>query len=131
MIVSIQDLREKAKGDVVTIPGFADGEFLEVRIKRPSLMEMVVAGKIPNPLLASASKLFKDGVNDVLKTSKNDGVEFKEFAETIHCVVKESLVEPSYEELKENEIELNDMQLLYIYNYVVDGVDRLRSFRNQ
>lgn len=131
-ITSIAELREIAGGIEVDIPGFSVNEVLTFKIKRPSLLEMAATEKIPNPLLNTAAQLFRGGTKEQIDDMKKDaGEEFKAFAETVRCVVEAALVQPTYKDLNDNNIELTDVQLLYIYNFVQSGVDQLKSFRKE
>lgn len=130
-VSTISQIRDSAVGVEVDVPGFTPDNTLTFKLKRPSLLEMSANGKIPNPLMATAAKLFKDGAVKTINDTKEDGSNFKGLSETMHCIVKEALVEPTYEDLQNNGIELTDVQMLYIYNYVVDGVNQLRGFRTK
>ena len=44
-------------------------------------------------------------------------------------ICEESFVEPTYNELKSNGIQLTDEQQLFIFSYAQRGVDALKSFR--
>lgn len=125
-VTSMTGLRDAAGGVEVSVPGFTSGEIITLKIKRPSLIEMAAQGRIPNPLMSTAAQLFKSGAKKEIN-EMSDGDKFKELAEAIHCVVKAALVEPSYEELTNNGVELTDVQLLYIYDYVQTGIDQLKS----
>ena len=127
-VTTLAEITEKGSGVEIGVPGFVSGEYLTMKIKRPSLMEMAVHGKIPNTLMATAASLFKSGASECVdKFKDDDGKAFSDFSEAVHCVVKAAMVEPTYDELKERGIELTDVQLLYIYNYIQDGVDKLKG----
>lgn len=127
-VTTLAEFTEKGNGVEIGVPGFVSGETITMKIKRPSLMEMAVHGKIPNTLMATAASLFKSGTSECIdKLKDDDGKAFADFSEAVHCVVKAALVEPTYDELKERGIELTDVQLLYIYNYIQDGVDKLKG----
>ena len=127
MTTTLAEITEKGNGVEIGVPGFVSGEYITMKIKRPSLMEMAVHGKIPNTLMATAASLFKSGTAECIdKLKDDDGKAFSDFSEAVHCV-KAALVEPTYDELKERGIELTDVQLLYIYNYIQDGVDKLKG----
>ena len=64
MVTKIEDLKKYAEGVEVGIPGFDAGEVITFKLKRPSLIDMARNGKIPNPLMDTAVKLFKDGLSD-------------------------------------------------------------------
>jgi hypothetical protein len=123
----------KAKGGAgidVELPGFRAGETVTFTLRRPSIMDMAAQGKLPNTLLATAARLFKDGTGAIIdKLKADDGSDFRETSEVFRAVAKAALVAPTFDELEEAGIPLSDVQLIYIYNYVIDGEDRLRTFR--
>lgn len=128
-ITSVSELKNKAVIEL-TLPGYTVGDDITVGVRRPSIMDLAATGKIPNPLMAAASKLFKDGALDTITTKlKDDGKDMKEFAEVLHCVAKAALVQPTYDQLEEAGIPLTDVQLMMIYDFVLDGVDRYSTFR--
>lgn len=57
-VTTIDDLRRYAKGSLVKLPSFAAGQPFVARLKRPSMMELVKNGEIPNELLTRANELF-------------------------------------------------------------------------
>ena len=126
MVTKIKDLKKYAGGSEVELPGFIADEPFIAKLKRPSMMKLVEAGDIPNPLLNAAAKLFKDGVNQAV----NDGKNLKEISQVFCCVAKAALVEPTYEDLEAAGVGLTDAQLLYIYNFTQTGVDTLKVFRD-
>ena len=125
MVSKIEDLKKFAGGSEVELPGFVSDKPFNVILKRPSLLDMAQAGVIPNPLLGIAAELFREGVTK----SVSNGEKFKSMAQVLQCVAEMALVEPSYQELKEAGIQLTDMQLLHIYDYVQTGVNTLKLFR--
>ena len=124
-VTSMDEIKKYAEGAEVELPGFRDEETITVRLKRPSLLTLAESGKIPNPLLAAASELFCSGIKEDGKNS------IKELGELFQIIAKASLVSPSYDELTGAGVQLTDSQLLYIYNYVRNGVDSLRRFREK
>ena len=124
-VTGIEELKKLAQGEVVELPGFADGEPFVARLKRPSLMGMAAAGAIPNPLLGVAEDLFNG------KTPQNkDGGIFKDSADMFRLVAEHALVEPSYAALREIGLELTDMQMIAIFNYTQMGAKALERFRS-
>ena len=127
-VTSIDELKKMSSGELVELPGFVDGTSFVVRLKRPSLLIMAKTGKIPNGLLAQTNKLFTGGLNSVTKNSDDEML--TELYNILEIVCKESLVEPTYNELVENGIELTDQQLLAIFSYTQRGVKSLENFRS-
>lgn len=128
-ITSIEELKKVANGELVELPGFAEGVKFIARLKRPSMLAMAKSGKIPNSLLDSANKLFV-GVGNVVnnKSSNNDAL--TELYDIIEIICQESFVEPTYKELKDNGIELTDQQKLAVFTYTQRGVKSLENFRD-
>ncbi len=124
-VTSMDEIRKYAEGAEVELPGFKDGETITVCLRRPSLLSLAESGKIPNPLLAAASELFCSGIKEDGKSS------IKELGELFQIIAKASLVSPSYDEFAGAGVPLTDSQLLYIYNYVRNGVDSLSRFRKK
>lgn len=127
-ITNLEDFKRYGAGQEVTLPGFLPDAPITVRLRRISVMGLAQAGTIPNPLLSAAAKLFKDGLN---LESTNSGEQFKDMADVMAVIAKESLQEPTYAELEAAGVALTDTQLLYIYNFSQTGVDALKSFREQ
>ena len=127
-VTSMQKFKSYQDGCEVTLPGFVADEPICVKLKRVSMLAMAQAGRIPNALLTAAAELFKNGIN---LEKAQDGEDFKQIAETMTVIARESLVEPTYEELEEAGVGLTDTQLLYIYNFCQTGVDALKSFRKE
>lgn len=123
-ISTIQELLEVSQGEVVELPPFREGTKFVVKIKRPSMMNLVKTGKIPNSLVKSASKLFNGkGVDD--RNNQAMGQAFEVF----ETLCEAALVEPTYAEFKEAGIEFTDEQLMAIFNYTQRGVRALEPFR--
>lgn len=123
-ISTIPELLEVSQGEVVELPPFREGTKFVVKIKRPSMMNLVKTGKIPNSLVKSASKLFNGkGVDD--RNNQAMGQAFEVF----ETLCEAALVEPTYAEFKEAGIEFTDEQLMAIFNYTQRGVRALEPFR--
>jgi hypothetical protein len=128
VVTSFDDLRKYAQGAVVELPPFASGQPFVARLKRPSMMGMVKTGKIPNSLLTRANELFTSGAGG-LDPEENELM--AEMFDIFELMAKESLVSPSYDELKEIGLELTDDQLMFLFNYAQSGVKALESFRTE
>lgn len=130
-ITSVSEWRDRSQ-PLVDIQGFEPGEYLTVRLKSVSMLNLVKTGKIPNALLEEATKLFtgaKDntGKVDEAKILNNlgdtDGV-----MQIIDTVVESAMVEPTYNEVREF---ITDAQKMEIFNWTQGGVDALKSFRQE
>lgn len=133
-ITSLEELKKYNNGDIVELPEFGNGQKFIARLKRPSMLSLMKAGKIPNSLLQSANTLFEKGPNGMLDTNnvKLDSLSESAMAQMfdiMDIICEASFVEPSYKQLKEAGIELTDEQLLFIFSYSQTGVKQLESFR--
>ena len=95
------------------------------RLKRASLTGMIRAGKIPNPLIAAAQKLY-EGLN-----KSRVSATFEETAKVMRLVVEEALAEPTMEQLKAAGLDLTEEQADQIYLYAIKGAKVLEAFRSQ
>ena len=118
-VTSLEEIKKlKAKdGEVIELPGFDENTPFTARVKRPSLMELCTKGTIPNPLLASAQRLFEGQIEKSTIVG---------YSEVMRKVVEVALVEPTYSEVKDV---LTDSQIVVIFDYVLKGVVALLPFR--
>ena len=126
-ITSIKDLREYAKGAIVELPEFAEGQPFVARLKRPSIMDMARSGKIPNALLVRANELFTNSAG----LNPNEQNMMSELMDVMEAIAEESFVEPTYQEIKESGTTLTDQQLMAVFNYTQNGVKALENFRTE
>ena len=127
-VTSIEDLKNYANGTAVEMPPFAEGQPLIARLKRPSILGMAKQGKIPNSLLVKANELFlQNGAG--LDAEEEDTM--KQLYDVLDLIAKETLVEPTYEEIKSVGLELTDEQMMFLFNYSQQGVKALESFRTE
>lgn len=127
-VTSIEDLKNYASGTIVEMPPFAEGQPIIARLKRPSILGMAKQGKIPNSLLVKANELFlQNGVG--LDAEEEDTM--KQLYDVLDLIAKETLVEPTYEEIKSVGLELTDEQMMFLFNYSQQGVKALESFRTE
>lgn len=125
---SLEQLAQYAKGTLIQLPDFAPGMPFFVRMKRPSMLDLISQGRIPNPLAGTASKLFSKGGAGVDQT---DPKQLKELVEILHIFCEVSFVQPTYSQVKEAGLELTDEQLMFVFNYVQAGNKALEKFRKQ
>ncbi len=127
-VTNIEDLKNYASGTIVEMPPFAEGQPLIARLKRPSILGMAKQGKIPNSLLVKANELFlQNGAG--LDAEEEDTM--KQLYDVLDLIAKETLVEPTYEEIKSVGLELTDEQMMFLFNYSQQGVKALESFRTE
>lgn len=127
-ITNIEELKRIASGQVVEIIGFkgTEDDYFIAKLKRPSLLNLVGMGTIPNELLSAADRIF-NGANP----NKKYEVSMKESFDLYTIIAKAALVEPTYEELEVIGLELTDEQLIDIFNYTQRGMKGLISFRTK
>lgn len=125
-VTSIEKLSEYSAGQIIRLPDFAEGQPFYARLKRPSIMMLMKAGKIPNSLLKAADSLFKadGGRND-----KINETDTKEIFDVIEVLCRASFVEPRYDDLKEQGVELTDEQFMFVFEYTQIGNRALEKFR--
>nr|DAH54931.1 MAG TPA: hypothetical protein [Caudoviricetes sp.] len=127
-VTSIEDLKNYANGTIVEMPPFAEGQPLIARLKRPSILGMAKQGKIPNTLLVKANELFlQSGAG--LDAEEEDTME--QLYDVLDLIAEETLVEPTYKEIKSVGLELTDEQMMFLFNYSQQGVKALESFRTE
>lgn len=125
-ITSIEELVQVSKGAIVELPPFVEGHQFFARLKRPSMLKLVKANKIPNELLTSANSLFAQGTRNLNTLDKNM---MNNLFSVMDIICEEAFVEPTYKELKEAGIELTDDQIAFVFGYTQNGVKQLESFR--
>lgn len=127
-VTSIEDLKNYAGGTIVEMPPFAEGQPLVARLKRPSILGMAKQGRIPNTLLVKANELFlQNGAG--LDAEEEDTM--KQLYDVLDLIAHETLVEPTYEDIKSVGLELTDEQMMFLFNYSQQGVKALESFRTE
>ena len=90
-VTSISQLNEYAKGQLVELPSFGEGQPFFARLRRPSMLALAKSGKIPNSLLATANRMFDSSLD-----TKNENMlkDFYMVIETILEAVKKAGYEP-------------------------------------
>lgn len=125
-ITSISDLQSYASGNVVRLPDFGEGQPFIARLRRPSMLALAKAGKIPNTLLKSASQLFAGGGSGL---DVEDDSMLGELYDICKIICESALMEPTMRQIEDAGMSLSDDQLMAIFNYTQTGVKALESFR--
>lgn len=125
---SLEQLSQYAQGKLMELPEFAEGMPFYAYMRRPSMLDLIAQGKIPNPLAHTATSLFSKGGKGVDNT---DPKQMKELTEILHIFCEASFVEPTYSQIKEAGLKLTDEQLMFVFNYVQMGTKALEKFRRQ
>lgn len=122
-VTSISQLNEYAKGQLVELPSFGEGQPFFARLRRPSMLALAKSGKIPNSLLATANRMFDSSLD-----TKNENM-LKDFYTVIETILEAAFVEPTYQEIKDAGVQLSDDQMIFVFNYTQQGVRVLDQFR--
>jgi hypothetical protein len=125
-VTSLEALKSYSMGQLVELPPFAEGQTFVARLKRPSMLALVKAGRIPNSLLQSANTLFISGTMD----EKNKGA-MSDVMEILDTVCDACFVEPTYQQIKDAGIQLTDDQMMFVFSYSQRGVKALDPFRQE
>ena len=125
-LTSLESLQEYARGAIVQLPPFAEGQPFVARLRRPSMMALAKSGKIPNALLSTANSLFIKGGVD----AADDSV-MKDVLSVVDVLCAAAFVEPTYEQLQKVGVELTDEQYMFIFNYTQQGIKALQPFRGE
>lgn len=119
--MDIQDAIRAAGPREVEISGW-DGGTVVVKLRRPSLVEMIVGDYVPNPLLTAVEKLFQANPAELAKVDR------QQEARALHCIAGRALAEPTLRELEAAGVSLTDEQYMEIYAYVIGGARHLERF---
>lgn len=120
--MNITEVLKKAGPQEVQISGWDEKE-ITVKLRKPSLTEMIAGDYVPNPLLSTVSKLFRANPKELAEISETEA------AKGMHCIASRALVEPSMEQLQAAGVSLTDDQYEQIYAYVLGGAAALERFR--
>lgn len=123
-LTNLAALERAAHGEIVTLPGWTQDEPFVARLRRASLTGMIRAGKIPNPLIGAAQKLYEGGKSRATAT-------FEETAKVVRIVAEQALAEPTIAQLEAAGLDLTEEQTDQIYLYAIKGAKALEFFRAQ
>lgn len=125
-VTTMDELIRMSSGTIIELPPFVEGQPFIAQLKRPSMLALVRAGKIPNALLQSANSLFINGTI----SAKNDNA-MKDLFDVLDAICEACFVNPTYKQLKDAGVELTDEQLMFVFQYTQKGVEALKGFRSQ
>jgi hypothetical protein len=121
-ITAISSLKKIAQHtDVIALRGWDTETPFVCRVRRSSLRVMITAGKIPNPLMAAAQKLYEGQASRATAS-------ITDMLRVMERVVEDALVEPKLAEIKEAGLELTEEQFGAIFNYAQSGVKAVEPF---
>ncbi|MCT4507941.1 MAG: hypothetical protein N4A48_04145 [Tepidibacter sp.] len=121
-VTSLEDV-QKSFIKVVPLPGWDEKPFV-CKLKRVGILGLAQEGKIPNTLMSLAMDMFQKKVNP-------EEADLNDMIAIFEVMAQESLVEPSYEDLKKAGIKLTDQQLMELFAYSQQGVAALKKFHNK
>ena len=131
-VTSLEQLKNIKKVDIVELPSFDDGTPFIAELKKPNMLMLMANGHIPNTLLNVAMDIFQNGKGqETIDKALNDPKDLKVLTELLLVLAKACLVNPSFKQLEDLGIELNENQLSAILTYAQGGVVALESFRQQ
>lgn len=116
-ITTMSELQSYAKGAVVKLPDFAEGQPFVARLRRPSMLVLSKKGKIPNQLMSQASELFAGGS----QMNTNDPELLNNLSDLMRVICEASLIEPTLDEIDNSGVDLTDEQMMAIFNYSQTG----------
>lgn len=106
----------------ISIPAWDDGETVEIKVRRPSLLTMAAAGEIPNELVGAAQRIFGGEPPTALPLER--------MGQLMIMMARAAMVEPTYDQMCESCGSMTDMQLAAVYSFTQAGVRALLPFRD-
>lgn len=137
-VTSFEDLKKVSTAET-QLPPFADGTPFVAILRKVSIINMAIDGRVPNPLMKTVLKVLgtdssenTESLEAIEKNATNDLSSNEESAkqslEFLLTVVKNSLVSPTYEEIEKSGVKLSDEQLFAIFSYALGGMEILSKF---
>ena len=130
-VTSLEQLKNIKVTDIVNLGKFEDGTELIAEVKKPNLMQLMVEGKVPNTLMSAAMGMFKKGSGELVGKAVEDIDALKELVGMMEVFAEASLVNPSYQQIKDIGLHLTENQLIGILQFAQGGVKALEDFRMQ
>ena len=130
-ITSLEQLQSIKQTEIIELPAFEDGTKLNVEVKKPNMMQLIAAGKIPNTLLSSAMEMFNGKAGEKMQKAADNVGDLKDLVGMMNVIAEASLVNPTYKQIKGLGIDLTDNQLMGLLMYSQGGLKALENFRNQ
>ena len=130
-VTSLEQLQAIKQTEIIELPSFEDGTKLNVEVKKPNMMQLIAAGKIPNTLLNSAMEMFNGKAGEKIQKAADNAGDLKDLVGMMNVIAEASLVNPTYKQIKGLGIDLTDNQLMGLLMYSQGGLKALENFRNQ
>lgn len=137
-VITLEEIKERAKGTIVEIPGWVPGEKIGVRLRAVDLTPHIMQlQSIPNVLRSAALEVFdkapsKKGEKSKPTAQSADDYSIKDMERMlpiIDAIVKECLIEPEWEKFEQH-YPLTIVQKMAIFRFAMAGLDALESFRS-
>ncbi|NPV44804.1 MAG: hypothetical protein HPY70_12655 [Firmicutes bacterium] len=126
-VITLEEIRERAKGTVIQIPDWDNKGTINVRVRMVDVTgKLLTAGVLPHSLKVEVAKAFEGEAK--IDASKID-VDLNKIIPLLDTIVAEALVDPPYEEVQ-SILPLTLNQKLAIFNYVMGEVKQLEPFRS-
>ena len=132
-VTSLEEIRAQAEPEIIEIPGFRPGATISVAVQMVDLTPFILETGVGNPLLAVAMKKAQEGktkeeIEQEVEQEAGNGLDMKALMPAVDAIVKEALVQPSWEEITAIHPLTLD-QKLAIFNHATGDTGRLASFR--
>lgn len=125
---SLDDLEKFSSGQLVELPAFAEGCPFIARLKRPSMLSLMMNKKIPNQLIVSAQELFEKGTESFNADDENA---MENLFNIMEVICEASFVEPTYSAIKSHNVELTDEQMMFVFQYSQAGVKAITPIHQE
>lgn len=131
-VITLEEIRERAKGVITEIPGWTRDEVIAVRLRAIDMTPHILSMEnMPNVLRNAAMAVFeKDDASSEKIAAETDVSDMQRMLPIIDSIVKECLIEPTWDDFQEN-YPLTMMQKMAIFEFAMAGVDSLKSFRSK
>lgn len=128
---TLEELKQIAEGEVVSVTGFVPNQPFNVRLKRLVLENFIsdAGGNIPNKLIDKAEEIFENAELNARGDKKLSKKEMKEILDLETHLLKAIMVNPTYDQVEENGLKLSTLQRQEILIYGFYNVDKLEPFR--
>lgn len=131
-VTSLEQLKKVKQTEIINLGKFEDGTEFVAELKKPDLMQLAAERKIPNVLATEVVKLF-NGKNKLAKkvVAEDDAEALAQLGELMNVLAEASLVNPTYKQLQEINIELTQEMKMSIMMFTQGGVETLKNFRKE
>ena len=131
-VTSLEQLKKVKQTEIINLGKFEDGTEFVAELKKPDLMQLAAERKIPNVLDTEVVKLF-NGKDKLAKkvVAEDDAEALAQLGELMNVLAEASLVNPTYKQLQEINIELTQEMKMSIMMFTQGGVETLKNFRKE